>query len=183
MQINPTALDGVLELVPRFFKDERGFFVESYSRRHFIEAGITQEFVQDNHSLSRPEGTVRGMHFQIGAAAQAKLLRVARGRILDVVVDLRRASPTFGQHIGMEISAEQGNQIYVPAGFAHGFCTLEPDTEVLYKVDKYYSPDHDRGIAWDDPDLGIKWPVTPDQATLSGKDRTHPRLKDCPDLF
>jgi len=126
---------------------------------------------------------VRGLHFQTGPFAQAKLVSVTRGRILDVVVDLRRSSPAYGRHVPMELSAEAGQQLYVPVGFAHGFCTLEPDTEVMYKVSAPYSPGHDRGLAWDDPALGIAWPVAPERAILSDKDRIHPRLADLPAYF
>ena len=168
------ALPEVRLIVPERFRDERGFFSESYSRRALAEAGIGEEFVQDNHSLSRPVGTVRGLHYQLPPYAQAKLVRVTRGAVLDVAVDLRRGSPTFGRHVSATLSAEAWNQLYVPIGFAHGFCTLEPDTEIVYKVDAYYSREHDRGILWDD--LGIGWPVDPTAAVLSVKDRALPRL-------
>jgi dTDP-4-dehydrorhamnose 3,5-epimerase len=183
LEVRPTAIPGVLVVTPRRFSDHRGFFVETYNRQHFGEAGIDVEFVQDNRSLSRDAGTVRGLHFQSGPFAQAKLVSVTRGRILDVVVDVRRSSPTFGRHVPMELSAEAGEQLYVPVGFAHGFCTLEPDTEVAYKVSSYYSPGHDHGLSWDDPALGIAWPVTPDRAILSEKDRNHPRLANLPAYF
>ena len=139
--------------------------------------------MQDNHSLSRRRGTVRGLHFQVPPRAQAKLVRVLAGRIFDVVVDLRRASPAYGRHVAFELSAANGDQLFVPAGLAHGFCTLEEDTEVLYKVSAYYSRDHDRGLRWDDPALGIAWPVAAGEAVLSDRDRRHPTLADLPDYF
>ena len=179
------ALPDVKVIVPDRFGDERGFFSETYSRRSLADAGIEDEFIQDNHSLSVLVGTVRGLHYQLPPFAQAKLVRVTRGAILDVAVDIRRGSPTFGQHVSATLSAAAWNQIYVPVGFAHGFCTLEPDTEVVYKVTAYYSRAHDRGIGWDDPELGIAWPLDPESALLSDKDRNQPRLADVPagDLF
>jgi dTDP-4-dehydrorhamnose 3,5-epimerase len=181
--IEPTAIEAVKIITPRRFGDARGWFSEVYSKKLFGEAGIELDFVQDNHSASSTKGTLRGLHFQTPPFAQDKLVRVTRGRILDVAVDLRRSSPTFGQHVAVELSQENGRQLLVPVGFAHGFCTLEDDTEVLYKVTNYYAPTHDFGLAWDDPELGIAWPVPPDQAILSDKDRKHPRLADLPWLF
>jgi len=183
LQVIELGLAGVKLITPKRHGDHRGFFSETYSRRSFSEIGIAQEFVQDNHSLSADVGTLRGLHFQLPPFAQDKLIRVCRGRILDVVVDIRKDSPTFGQSLSMELTAQDWNQLFVPIGFAHGFCTLEPDTEVIYKVSNFYSPEHDRGLLWNDPDLGIAWPVTADQAILSPKDKTHPRLKDLKDLF
>ncbi len=162
--------------------DSRGFFSETYNQRDLAAAGINTKFVQDNHSLSGPRGTVRGLHYQLPPFAQDKLLRVVRGSVLDIAVDVRRGSPTFGRHVSMVLSAEDWTQVLVPAGFAHGFCTLEPDTEVIYKVSDYYAPEHDRGILWNDPDLGIKWPVDAGEALLSERDRKHPRLQDAQDL-
>ncbi len=171
----------------RCFGDERGFFMESYSRRDFEAVGVAGEFVQDNQSLSAAVGTLRGMHFQVPPAAQAKLVRVLRGRILDVVVDIRRSSPGFGRHAAVELAAPRGGDavarlFLVPAGFAHGFVTLEPDTEVAYKVTAPYAPAQDRGLAWDDPELALPWPagLSP---VLSEKDRWHPRLRDLPPAF
>jgi dTDP-4-dehydrorhamnose 3,5-epimerase len=171
MDVRPTKLPGVLVLKPRRFVDMRGYFVEAYTERAFRDAGITATFVQDNQSFSLRRGTIRGLHFQTPPAAQAKLVRVIRGSAYDVAVDLRLGSPTHGQWVAERISAEGGEQMYVPQGFAHGFCTLEADTEVVYKVDAYYLPAHDCGIIWNDPTLNIPWPVAPEAAILSDKDR------------
>ncbi len=178
VSIEPTAIPDVKIVTPKRFGDDRGFFSDVYNRQRFFEAGIEIDFVQDNHSWSAKAGTVRGLHFQSYPFAQDKLVRVVRGRILDVAIDLRRSSPTYGQHVAVELSAENWQQLLVPIGFAHGFCTLEPDTEVLYKVSHYYSPDHDHGVAWDDRSLGISWPVARDEATLSDKDLRQPRFAD-----
>lgn len=170
------GLPGVLEIVPKRFGDARGFFVETYNRARFAGIGIDHEFVQDNHSLSASPGTLRGLHYQLPPHAQAKLVRVVRGAILDVAVDIRRSSPSFGKWVGLEVSAEKGNQILVPMGFAHGFVTLVPDTEVVYKVTDVYAPDRDRNIRFDDPEIGIAWPFPAEALTLSDKDRAAPRL-------
>jgi dTDP-4-dehydrorhamnose 3,5-epimerase len=162
-------------------EDQRGFVSETYNRRALAEAGIDTEFVQDNHSLSVPQGTLRGLHFQAPPAAQAKLVRVVRGAILDVAVDIRTGSPSYGRHVSCRLSAEAWNQLFTPEGFAHGFCTLEPDTEVIYKVSGYYAPEHDRGLLWNDPALGIDWPVS--EPLLSEKDRFHPPLGELPEYF
>jgi dTDP-4-dehydrorhamnose 3,5-epimerase len=183
MIIEDTALAGVKIIVPRKVGDSRGFFSEVYSQRSFEQAGIRLQFVQDNHSLSVEPGTIRGLHFQSPPYAQDKLVRVTRGAIFDVVVDLRTTSATFGQHARAELSAENGRQLLVPIGFAHGFCTLEPNTEVLYKVTNYYSAPNDLGLAWDDPVLGVSWPVEAGKAVLSDKDRRRPLLKDLPPIF
>ncbi len=185
MDIERLAIPDVLILKPARFGDARGFFSETYNRRRLagLGVGLDVEFVQDNHSLSAEVGTVRGLHFQTPPHAQAKLIRVVRGAILDVAVDLRRGSPTYGRHVAAEISAAAGNQIFVPVGFAHGFCTLEPDTEVIYKVTDYYAPDCDKGVLWNDPDLGISWPVAAEAAILSDKDRRQPRLGELPEIF
>lgn len=183
MQIENTALDGVKIITPRKFGDSRGFFSEVYNQRQSREAGIDLAFVQDNHSLSAQVGTIRGLHFQTAPFAQDKLVRVVRGRILDVVVDLRRSSPTFGRHVAVELSAANWRQLLAPIGFAHGFCTLEPDTEVLYKVTNFYSAAHDRGVAWDDPELAIAWPTPPGGAKLSDKDTRWPSFRDLVDVF
>lgn len=176
MKVQSTSVDGVYLLEPTVYEDDRGFFMESYNEKVLAEYGITCQFVQDNHSLSRKTGTLRGMHYQLEPYAQTKLVRVIRGSIFDVVVDLRPNSKTYGQWEGFELSAGNKRQLLVPRGFAHGFCTLEPNTEVLYKVDQYYSQPHDRGIRWDDPEIGIIWPV--ESPILSGKDRQHPFLRD-----
>ena len=183
MQVIETAIGDVRILVPRRFEDPRGVFCETYSKRALSAMGIEVEFVQDNHSISIERNVVRGLHFQIPPFAQDKLIRVARGSAFDVVVDLRRASPTFGKHVATVLSADNWRQLLVPAGFAHGFCTLEPNTEVLYKVSRFYSPQHDRGVLWNDPDLEIGWPVAAEDALLSDKDLQYPRLRDLRDLF
>jgi dTDP-4-dehydrorhamnose 3,5-epimerase len=178
MQVEDTAIPAVKIVTPKRFGDHRGFFSEVYSRKAWRDAGLDYDFVQDNHSYSSELGVIRGLHFQTAPFAQAKLVRVARGRILDVAVDLRRGSPTYGRHVAVELSAANGRQLLVPVGFAHGFCTLEPDCEVLYKVTNVYSPAHDRGLAFDDPALGVEWGVDLSRAVLSDKDRKHPRLAD-----
>jgi dTDP-4-dehydrorhamnose 3,5-epimerase len=179
----PSAIDGPLLVSTRRFGDARGHFAETYSRRDFAALGIAEEMVQDNHSVSAPRGTVRGLHFQLPPRAQAKLVRVLRGRILDVAVDIRTNSASYGRHVAVELSAQNGLMLYIPAGFAHGFATLEPDTEVAYKVSDTYAPDCDRGLAWDDPALGIDWGIAPVAAVLSDKDRRHPRLADLGRVF
>lgn len=172
MKIEKTPLDGVYVLEPNVFGDHRGFFMESYNKERLRGLGIEIDFVQDNQSLSAEVGTLRGLHYQLHPKAQTKLVRVLAGAIYDAVVDLRRESPTFGQWFGVELSASNKKQLLVPRGFAHGFCTLLPNTEVFYKVDEYYSPEHDRGILWNDPRIGIPWPIS--EVILSEKDRHHP---------
>ena len=167
---------GPLLVEARRFGDARGYFSETFSARDFAALGIHDDFVQDNQSLSATPGTVRGLHFQTAPHAQAKLVRVLRGRILDVAVDMRAGSPTYGRHVAAELSAANGLMLYVPVGFAHGFVTREPDTEIAYKVTGYYAPACDGGIAWNDPALGIDWGVTAETATLSDKDRRLPTL-------
>lgn len=176
MSITPLKLEGIFLIEPQVHKDSRGFFMESYNERKLRELGIHQNFIQDNHSLSTEAGVLRGLHYQLNPKAQTKLVRVTAGAIYDVVVDIRRGSPTFGQWIGVILSAHNHRQLLVPKGFAHGFCTLVPNTEVQYKVDEYYSPECDRGILWNDPELAIDWPVT--NPVLSEKDKGHPFLKD-----
>ena len=161
----------------------RGFFSETYNRRDFAALGIGLEFVQDNQALSGPAGTVRGLHYQLAPAAQSKLVRVTRGRIFDVAVDIRRGSPTFGKFASSELSADEWNQLYIPAGFAHGYCTLTADTEVIYKVSDYYTPVHERAIRWNDPAIGIPWPIGEAAAIISDRDRQSPLLAQQPDLF
>ncbi|MDP3075381.1 dTDP-4-dehydrorhamnose 3,5-epimerase [Bradyrhizobium sp.] len=178
VEIRPLNIAEVKRIVPTIHRDARGFLSESYNRRILESAGITADFVQENHSLSADAGTLRGLHFQVPPHAQGKLVRVTRGSVYDVAVDIRVGSPTFGQHVGAVLSAENWTQMWIPAGFAHGFCTLEPDTEVIYKVTAYYAPDCDRGLKWNDVALGIKWPVDHDRAILSDKDRRQPALNE-----
>jgi len=168
----------VILIKSRRFGDDRGWFSETYNRRGFAGQGIQVDFVQDNHSLSRPAGTLRGLHFQTPPHGQAKLVRCIRGRVWDVAVDVRKGSPTYGQWIAAELSAENGDQLYVPVGFLHGFLTLEPDCEVTYKVSDYYAPECDGGIAWDDPDLALPWPLPVAEPVLSGKDGRQPKLAE-----
>jgi len=176
LEIRDTALPEVKLIAARRLDDARGTFCEAWSRAAWQAAGIDADFVQDNQSLSRAAGTVRGLHFQVAPVAQGKLVRVIAGAIFDVVVDIRRGEPSFGRFATAVLSRDNGLQLYAPPGFAHGFCTLEPDSEVIYKVTAPYSPAHERGILWSDPDLAIPWPVAPDAATLSDRDRRHPTL-------
>lgn len=183
MEVQESNIPEILILKPDKYSDQRGFFSETYNQLKLSQLGISTAFVQDNFSLSAREGTVRGLHFQTPPYAQAKLVSVISGAIVDIAVDIRTGSPTFGQHVAVEISARAWNQILIPVGFAHGFCTLEPDTRVCYKVSHYYSPDHDRGILWNDPELGIDWPMKVETAILSEKDRHWPRLRELPEVF
>jgi dTDP-4-dehydrorhamnose 3,5-epimerase len=183
MQVEETAIPAVKIVTPKKHGDARGFFSEVYSRVDWDKAALPLTFVQDNHSYSAAKGVLRGLHFQTPPFAQDKLVRVVRGAILDVAVDIRRSSPTFGRHVAVELSAENWRQLLIPIGFAHAFITLEPDVEVLYKTTAPYSAAHDRGVAWDDPGIGIAWPSLPGGPVLSDKDRKWPRLKDAPDLF
>lgn len=183
MDVRRLEIPDVKLITTKRFGDHRGFFSETYTKKAFVEAGIDLDFVQDNHSRSADRGTLRGLHFQGHPFAQDKLVRVLKGAILDVAVDLRRGSPTFGRHVAVELTDESWQQLLVPAGFAHGFCTLVPDTEVFYKVTNYYAPQHDFGVLWNDPDLGIEWPVAEADAILSEKDRRQPRFKDLTFLF
>ncbi|KAA9371164.1 dTDP-4-dehydrorhamnose 3,5-epimerase [Ochrobactrum quorumnocens] len=176
MQVRPLGLEGVFEIVPRKFGDDRGFFSETYNKKALAEVGIDLDFVQDNHSYSSTKGVVRGLHYQLSPFQQEKLVRVTRGAILDVTLDIRKSSPTFGKWISLEVSAEKWNQILVPKGFAHGFITLTEDTEVIYKVTDYYSPEHDRSIRFDDPAIGISWPIPATGVQLSSKDEKAPLL-------
>ncbi|WP_185985344.1 dTDP-4-dehydrorhamnose 3,5-epimerase [Aureimonas mangrovi] len=170
VEVRPLAIPDVLEIVPAKFGDERGFFSETFNAQKMAEAGIDLVFVQDNHSLSAAKGVLRGLHYQLAPRAQDKLVRVVRGSIFDVAVDIRKGSPTFGRWVGLEVSAAKWNQILVPKGFAHGFVTLEPGTEVVYKVTDLYSPEHDRNIRYDDPQLAIEWPLAAQDLQLSKKD-------------
>ncbi|GAB3453075.1 dTDP-4-dehydrorhamnose 3,5-epimerase [Insolitispirillum peregrinum] len=183
IEVVSLAIPDVKVIKARKIGDHRGFFSETYNKKAFAEAGIDLDFVQDNHSHSSEVGTVRGLHYQAAPHAQNKLVRVLKGRILDVAVDIRRSSPTFGQWVAAEISAAEWNQILVPVGFAHGVVTLEPDTELLYKVTDYYAPSHDFGIRWNDPALGIDWPVSADTARLSAKDLAQPLFSEAIGLF
>ncbi|MDR4305425.1 dTDP-4-dehydrorhamnose 3,5-epimerase [Chelatococcus sambhunathii] len=173
----------VVEIRPRRFADDRGWFAETFKRSAFEAEGLDPDFVQDNRSLSRAAGTVRGLHFQLPPFAQAKLVSVARGAILDVAVDIRRSSQTFGRHVAARLDAENGALLYVPEGFAHGFCTLEPDTEVIYRVSRPYSAAHERAVFWADPALAIDWPVEVANAVVSEKDAEAPKLAATPELF
>lgn len=181
MELHATALDGVVELQPVRHGDDRGWFCEVWNQRTLTELGIDIDWVQDNEARSATVGTLRGLHFQIDPHAQDKLVRVVAGRVLDVAVDIRRGSATFGHHVAVELTAERGNQLLVPRGFAHGYCTLEPDSVIAYKVSEFYSPDCDRSLRWNDPALGIEWPVDAAGAILSAKDETAPLLADLGD--
>ena len=177
LEARPLDLDGLIEITPRRFSDERGFFSEVWREDSFAAAGVRVRFVQDNLSVSKVRGVVRGLHYQTPPSAQAKLVRVSRGAIFDVAVDIRKGSATYGRWAGVVLSAEKWNQLFIPEGFAHGFATLEDDTEVNYKVSAAYSPDHDRAIRFDDPDIGIDWPIDGDPM-LSAKDAAAPLLRD-----
>jgi len=181
LKIIETRFKDAFLIEPKVFGDHRGFFMESYNDKVFKELGFNYEFVQDNHSLSVEVGTLRGLHYQLEPYAQTKLVRVIRGAIYDVIVDIRKGSPTYGEWQGFILSEGNKRQLLVPKGFAHGFCTIVPNTEVLYKVDNYYSPEHDRGICWNDPDLNIDWPTN--SPILSEKDSKHPRLAEAENNF
>ncbi|MCV2878991.1 dTDP-4-dehydrorhamnose 3,5-epimerase [Sedimentimonas flavescens] len=183
MQIETTCLPGVLLLTPARHGDARGYFSESWSRRRLAEAGVDIDFVQDNHSVSAQVGTVRGLHYQAPPHAQAKLVRCGRGRLFDVAVDFRRGSPSFGQWFGVELSAENGRQLLIPAGFLHGFVTREPGTEIIYKCSDYYAPECDGAVRFDDPEIGIDWGIGPAKAILSTKDAAAPLLRDAKSPF
>lgn len=177
MKVENTALSGVVYLQPKRFGDHRGFFAETWNRAAFAQAGIDVDFVQDNHSLSAAVRTIRGLHFQAPPCAQAKLVRCGRGALFDVAVDIRRGSPTFGKWVGYELSAKNGVQLFIPAGFAHGFATLEPDSEIVYKCSSYYAPETEGALRWDDPAIGISWPVA-GEVILSQKDAAAPLLAE-----
>lgn len=181
MDILKTKLEGVYVLLPKVFGDHRGFFMESWSRRTMEEAGLFYDFVQDNHSLSTVKGTLRGLHFQKGDKAQAKLVRCVRGAVLDVAVDLRHDSPTYKQWVGVELSEENKKQLLIPRGFGHGFVTLTDHVEFLYKADNYYAPEADGGIRWNDPDIGVDWGIS--EPILSEKDTKNPFLQDIAPVF
>jgi dTDP-4-dehydrorhamnose 3,5-epimerase len=179
MKVEKLAIPEVILLTPPRFGDSRGFFSEVFNVHRFAEAGLSAPFVQDNQSLSAKKGTLRGLHCQISPNVQGKLVRCLKGAIWDVAVDIRHGSPTYGQHVSAVLSAENWSQLWVPGGFLHGFCTLEPDTEVLYKVTADYDRAAERGVIWNDASLALPWPVTPDDAVLSDKDKILPRLADC----
>lgn len=183
MKHEPCEIPDVVLLEPKRFGDERGFFSETWSRRVFEELGLPTDWVQDNQSRSETVGTLRGLHFQHGSNAQAKLVRVTRGAIFDVAVDIRTESPTFGRWVGRTLSAENWQQLLIPAGFAHGFVTTEPGTEVCYKCSALYDPEHESGIRFDDPDLGIDWPLPPQGPVLSAKDDALGSFRDLPAYF
>lgn len=183
MQGTRLELDGVQLVRPTRHADGRGFLSEVFNRQALEAVGIVDDFVQENHILSTSPGTMRGLHFQIEPHPAAKLLRVVRGSIFDVVVDLRHGSRTYGEHLAVELSASSWEQIYVPVGLAHGFCSLEPNTEVTYRVSDYWSPEVDRGVLWNDPDLGIQWPIEENEAVVSDKDRSQPRFAELPSFF
>ena len=182
MDIIKTAIDGVVIIEPRLFKDERGYFFESFSQKEFEEKVCKTVFVQDNESKSS-YGVLRGLHFQKPPFAQSKLVRVVRGAVLDVAVDIRKGSPTFGKHVAVELTAENHRQFFIPRGFAHGFSVLSQEVVFQYKCDNYYAPQSEGALAWDDPDLGIDWRIPAAEIVLSKKDKAHPRLKDADGVF
>lgn len=179
----PQPIPEVILVKPRRFEDARGYFTETFRQSLYESNGVPGPFVQDNRSLSRGPKVVRGLHFQIAPSAQGKLVRCTRGAILDVAVDIRTGSPSYGQHVAARLSCEDGHQLYIPPGFAHGFCTLTPDCEVEYKVSAYYDPEAERGILWNDPDLAIDWPLPETPPLVSVRDAALPRLRDMPSYF
>ncbi len=183
MNIEPLAIAEVLHITPARFADNRGWFSESWNQAKLKAQGFDHQFVQDNHSYSRAVGTIRGLHCQIAPFVQGKLVRCVRGAIWDVAVDIRRGSPTYGKFAAAARSADNGAQLWIPGGFLHGFCTLAPDTEVIYKVTSGYDKASERGVIWNDPDLSLPWPVAADKAVLSDKDLVMPTLAHCPDWF
>jgi len=183
MELRTFDLEGPFEIKPRKIEDDRGYFSEIFRMNIFAERVPTVQFVQDNQSLSVRPGTVRGIHFQTEPFAQGKLVRCLAGSVLDVAVDLRSGSSTYGQWVAVTLTPEEANQLWVPAGFGHAFCTLEPNSVIHYRVTNYYSAEHDKGVAWDDPDIGVDWPSISDPETLSAKDRNQPALVDLPAYF
>ena len=183
MDLRSFDIEGPTELRPRKIEDRRGYFSEIFRLNTFAEAVHPVEFVQDNQSLSVRAGTVRGLHFQTKPVTQGKLVRCLAGRLFDVAVDIRSDSPTYGKWVSVELSPEENNQLWVPVGFAHGFCTLEPNCIISYRVTGYYSPENDKGVAWDDPQIAVDWPSIADPETLSAKDRQQPRLAELPSYF
>ena len=183
MRIERFNIDGIFSIIPLKREDQRGFFSETYNRNAMAAEGVTANFVQDNHVYSISRGVLRGLHFQIPPRAQGKLIRCARGAIWDVCVDIRRGSPTYGKHIAVELSAANWKQLWVPPGFAHGYVTLEADCEVIYKVTDVWAPDYERGVAWDDPDLGIDWLLSPTDFVMADKDRANPPFTKIEEAF
>jgi dTDP-4-dehydrorhamnose 3,5-epimerase len=183
MELKALELPGAYVLKPKRFSDARGFFFEQHNKKTWAAHGLHFDFVQDNISLSAHAGTIRGLHFQAPPSAQAKLISVLVGALLDVIVDIRHGSPTYGRHAAVELSAENGKQCLVPRGFAHGFCTLTDNVLMQYKVDAFYDSARDQGLLWNDPDLGIRWPVAAEAAILVDRDKKHPRLRDLPRTF
>ena len=183
MEFRTLALQGPIEIKPRKIEDERGYFSEIFRLREFVDRVGPVEFVQENQSLSVRSGTIRGIHFQSPPAAQGKLVRCLAGRLVDIAVDLRRGSATFGKSVSVVLSPDESNQLWVPVGFGHAFCTLEPNSIISYRVTSYYSPENDKGVAWDDPAIGIDWPSAADPETLSAKDRNQPSLAELPAYF
>ncbi len=181
MKCSTTRFDDVLIIEPKVNSDNRGYFIECYVKCEYEKLGVTADFVQDNHSHSASRGTVRGMHFQLNPKAQAKLIHAARGEIINVVVDIRKGSPTFGKWITVELSSENKKQLFVPKGFANGYCTLTNNAEITYKVDEYYDPQADRCFRWDDPDIGIEWPIT--NPILSERDKNAPPMSEVENNF
>ena len=182
MEVIKTNIEGVVIIKPRIFTDERGYFFESFSERDFNEQVRPIKFVQDNESKSS-YGVLRGLHFQKAPYTQSKLVRVIKGAVLDIAVDIRKGSPTFGQHVAVELTEQNHLQLFIPRGFAHGFSVLSPEAIFQYKCDNFYAPQSEGAIAWNDPDLGIDWQLPAEEAILSPKDRAHPRLKDADELF
>jgi dTDP-4-dehydrorhamnose 3,5-epimerase len=183
MEFRTFEIEGPIEVVPRKIKDERGYFSETFRLAPFAERAGPVEFVQDNQSLSARAGTIRGIHFQSHPAAQGKLVRCLAGSVLDIAVDLRRDSPAYGKWISVILTPQENNQLWIPVGFGHAFCTLQPNSVISYRVTSYYSPEHDKGVAWDDSDIDIHWPDLADPSTLSAKDRTQPSLAALPSYF
>lgn len=183
MEVIKTEIDGVVIIEPKIFGDERGYFFESFNAAEFArKVGVNTVFVQDNESKSK-YGVLRGLHFQKGEFAQSKLVRVVEGRVIDVAVDIRRGSPTFGKHVAVELSKENKRQLFIPRGFAHGFAVLSEEAVFQYKCDNLYAPDHEGAIAWNDPKIGIDWQIRPEDAILSEKDKKHPTLDEAEELF
>jgi dTDP-4-dehydrorhamnose 3,5-epimerase len=183
MEFRNLSIRGPLEVIPRKIDDERGYFVEVFREDAFAEHGERVKFVQDNQSLSVRPGTIRGVHFQTAPFVQGKLVRCLAGKVFDVAVDLRTGSPSYGRWVAVTLSPDECNQLWIPAGFGHAFCSLESNSIVHYRVTNYYSAEHDRGFVWDDPDVAIEWPTVADPDTLSAKDRAQPKLTDLPSLF